>query len=80
MCKLPIRRNKKTKVDTQIDEMQLSIVKEIESAINTLTSNRKLIEKTRFRPEDLATVYNNEQLAIFKLNCLASDLKSDTRQ
>lgn len=80
MCKLIKRKEKKTRVDTQIDEMQISIVNEIESAVKTLKDNRKLLEKTRFRPEDLAKVYNNEQLAILKLNCLASDLKRDTRQ
>lgn len=70
---------RKTKVDEQIDNMQMSIAREIESAVNTLTDNSKLLEKTRFRAEDLAKVYNNERLAIFKLNSLASDLKRDAR-
>ena len=79
MRKLIEFKPKKTKVDEQIDELQLSIVNEIESAINNLTDNRKLLERTKFRAGDLATVYNNEQVAIFKLKNLASDLKRDAR-
>lgn len=73
------KSTKRTKVDKQIDEMQMSIVREINSSINDLQGITKMFRKTRVRDEDVVEIYNLANSAIFKLKNLASDLQTDAR-
>ena len=70
---------RKTKVDKQIDEMQMSIARELNSPMDDMKAILKMFEKTRVRKEDVVEMYNLANSALFKLNSLASDLKSDAR-
>ena len=69
----------RTKVDKQIDEMQLSIARELNSPMKDMQSILKMFEKTRVRNEDVAEMYNLANSALFKLKNLASDLQRDAR-
>jgi len=75
------RRNKIIEMLTWRKKKELieKAIIEIEKAISNLDDNQKLINNTLFRPEDLAKVYNNEQLSKFKLKSLVSVLKKNTR-
>ena len=70
---------RKTKVDKQIDEMQMSIARELNSPMDDMKAILKMFEKTRVRKEDVVEMYNLANSALFKLNSLASDLKRDAR-
>lgn len=69
----------KTKVDKQIDEMQMSIARELNSPMDDMKAILKMFEKTIVRNEDVVEMYNLANSALFKLNSLASDLKRDAR-
>ena len=71
--------SRKTKVDRQIDEMQMSIARELNSPMDDMKAILKMFEKTRVRKEDVVEMYNLANSALFKLNSLASDLKRDAR-
>lgn len=71
--------SRKTKVDKQIDEMQMSIARELNSPMDDMKAILKMFEKTRVRKEDVVEMYNLANSALFKLNSLASDLKRDAR-
>lgn len=70
---------RKTKVDKQIDEMQMSIARELNSPMDDMKAILKMFEKTSARKEDVVEMYNLANSALFKLNSLASDLKRDAR-
>lgn len=70
---------RKTKVDKQIDEMQMSIARELNSPMDDMKAILKMFEKTIVRNEDVVEMYNLANSALFKLNSLASDLKRDAR-
>lgn len=71
--------SRKTKVDRQIDEMQMSIARELNSPMDDMKAILKMFEKTIVRKEDVVEMYNLANSALFKLNSLASDLKRDAR-
>lgn len=71
--------SRRTKVDKQIDEMQMSIARELNSPMDDMKAILKMFEKTRVRKEDVVEMYNLANSALFKLNSLASDLKRDAR-
>lgn len=71
--------SRRTKVDKQIDEMQMSIARELNSPMDDMKAILKMFEKTRVRNEDVVEMYNLANSALFKLNSLASDLKRDAR-
>lgn len=71
---------RKTKVDEQIDTIQLSIADELgridrllQAVVNTADNRRLLVDS------DIASILNNTQHARYLLKNLASDLKSDAR-
>ena len=70
---------RKTKVDKQIDEMQMSIARELNSPMDDMKAILKMFEKTIVRNEDVVEMYNLANSALFKLNSLASDLQRDAR-
>ena len=70
---------RKKPIEKQIDEIQESVCREVESAIKDINMSIKFCEKALIRPEYLTTIYNNANLALFKLKNLVSDLKGDTR-
>ena len=73
-------KSNKTKVDEQIDTMQLSVANELDKvdrflkAIVDTVDNRRLLVDS-----DIISILNNTQHARFILKNLASDLKSDAR-
>ena len=73
-------KSNKTKVDEQIDTMQLSVAHELDKvdrllkAIVDTVDNRRLLVDS-----DIASILNNTQHARYLLKNLASDLKSDAR-
>lgn len=73
-------KSNKTKVDEQIDTMQLSVANELDKvdrflkAIVDTVDNRRLLVDS-----DIASILNNTQHARYLLKNLASDLKSDAR-
>lgn len=71
---------RKTKVDEQIDTMQLSIADELgridrllQAVVNTIGNHKVLVDS------DIASILNNTQHAKYLLKNLASELKSDAR-
>lgn len=72
---------RKTKVDEQIDTMQLSIADELggridrllQAVVNTIGDHKVLVDS------DIASILNNTQHARYLLKNLASDLKRDAR-
>lgn len=71
---------KKTKVDNQIDEMQLSIVEELERISRLQNQALKIIDNAKeIAEEEIVSIYNNIQHANFITKILASDLKKDAR-
>lgn len=71
---------KKTKVDKKIDEMQLSIIAELDRISRLQNQVLKIIANAKeIKKEELVSIYNNVQHANFITKNLASDLKSDAR-
>lgn len=71
---------KKTKVDNQIDEMQLSIVDELDRINRLQNQALKIIDNSEeITEEEIVSVYNNVQHANFIIKNLASDLRKDAR-
>lgn len=71
---------RKTKVDEQIDTMQLSIADELgridrllQAVVNTIGDHKVLVDS------DIASILNNTQHARYLLKNLASELKRDAR-
>lgn len=71
---------RKTKVDEQIDTMQLSIAKDLDkidrllqAVVNIIGDHKVLVDS------DIASILNNTQHARYLLKNLASDLKRDAR-
>lgn len=71
---------KKTKVDNQIDEMQLSIVDELDRISRLQNQALKIIDNSEEITEEVVvSVYNNVKHANFITKNLASDLRKDAR-
>lgn len=71
---------KKTKVDKQIDEMQLSVVSELDKISRLQNQVLKIIDNAKeIKKEELVSIHNNIQHANFITKNLASDLKQDAR-
>jgi hypothetical protein len=66
----------KTPVDNQIDEMQKSVIREVNSAIRQLDLAIRTMELNDCRPK---LSYDHAREAKFILKNLVSDLKLDTR-
>lgn len=73
-------KSNKTKVDEQIDTMQLSVAHELDRISRLQNQALKIIDNAKeITKEELASIYNNIQHANFITKNLASDLKSDAR-
>lgn len=80
MSKILVFLIKKTKIDNQIDEMQLSIVEELERISRLQNQVLKIIDNSEeITEEEIVSIYNNVQHANFITKNLASDLKHDAR-
>lgn len=71
---------KRTKVDKQIDEMQLSVVSELDKISRLQNQVLKIIDNAKeITKEELVSIHNNIQHANFITKNLASDLRKDAR-
>lgn len=71
-----ILKSKKTETDEQIDEMQLGVADEVNSAIRDIDMALSTLELNGSKPE---VAYRHLKAAKWKLKNLVLDLEKDTR-